>query len=281
MTIMQIRVCLYVYQDVTFKTRQIDFIKDLGNNISDERWNELLSEKLSDEECSEIIEKIGEDKRVETYRKAKEIGEIDYISYKSLIKLSYIASLLNILVSDTGFSFDLYNPEEILEYEFHRTLINFSSISAAVAFIPFLPISDIFVNTPLQVAMINKIFDMYGFEVNAMEVIKMISGTLGGNIISKIVSKILSSFIPFRWVINASVAFATTYATGVIARSYQEMDGNLSKEKLEQLWIKSYETGKKEFDTFKGYIFNNKGRLIDSFKSYFSKREPEESSGEV
>ena len=104
------------------------------------------------------------------------------------------------------------------------------------------------------------------------EFLKMISGVLGIGFLLKLTSKILNSFIPFvGWVINASVAYAGTYAIGIITKRYIEEKGNLTKESIKLIWEKSYKEGKEEFWELKDYIYKKKNELIKEFEKYKNK----------
>jgi uncharacterized protein (DUF697 family) len=159
--------------------------------------------------------------------------------------------------------------KEEIDYEYKQTLLNYSIVASAIGFIPFLPISDFWILTPLQLSMLARLSRLYNFKLDAEEFLKMTGATVGLGLTFKTVSVVLNRFIPFLgWVINAGVAFSGTYALGILAKHYIEADGKLSQETIKDIWEKSYAEGKEEFESLKKYILEKKDEILKDFKKY-------------
>jgi uncharacterized protein (DUF697 family) len=182
-----------------------------------------------------------------------------------------MGKLLNIDSSDTGFNFDLYNKNAVIQYEFQNVVRKFSSVSAAIGFLP-LPIADIIILTPIQIGLIAKISNMYNFDLDPKEFLKMVGGTIGAGFIFKITSKIVCSMIPvIGWGVNAAIAFAGTYSIAILTKRYIEVNGQLTKDSIKEIWEKSFKEGKDEFSNLKGYIFKKKDELLSEIEKYKNK----------
>ncbi|MBP5450484.1 MAG: hypothetical protein J6Y01_10260, partial [Spirochaetales bacterium] len=145
---------------------------------------------------------------------------------------------------------------------------NYSCISAAVGFIPFVPIADFFVLTPLQVVMSNQIFALYNFDCDTKEFLKTVGAAVGQGLLMRLTSKLFCSLIPgLGWVINASVAFTGTYIIGRIAREYAMQGGTLNAESIQKIWAQASNEAKREFPKLKDFIFDCKDMIIDAWKT--------------
>ncbi len=211
--------------------------------------------------------------KLSIYTAALKIIDSESISYNQLIALSEVATILKIKPEDTGLDFNIYDSTEILEKEYKKTLINFSMIAGVIGLIPT-PIPDIFILTPIQIGMVTKLSSMFKYKLDAIEFIKLMTGTIGAGVILKFTSKILNSFIPFiGWAINGSIAFSGTYAMGILARKYAEAEGELSEETISRIWEESYKEGKEEFFKLKDFILSKKDDLIREFNEIKNKKQ--------
>lgn len=253
--------------DILSEKQKVYIFKAL--DITPDSLIDILEENVNLDNLKNIIEDLDSSKRVECFKISKEIIELETPSLSQLKKLAELGELLEISEKETGFNFNLYDEYEIINFEFNKALINFSMIGASIAFIPFIPIADYFILTTLQVALISKIFTLYNFELNPKEFLKIITFTLGSGFIFKMVSKILTGFVPILgWFVKASVAFSGTYAIGILAKSYALAKGDLSSENIKEIWKKASEDGKKEFDKLKKVIIEQKDNLLSKLKNY-------------
>lgn len=274
------KIILYPVLVDVISEKQKSYISEIFDATGDD-LSQLLNEKMSIEQIGLIAKDLDKNKRLECFQLSKKILELEKISMSQLIALAELGEILEIENKDTGFDFNIYNKEEIINFEFNKTLTNFSMVSGAIGFIPFIPFSDYFILTPLQIAMITKIFNLYKFEMDPKDFLKVIGATLGIGLLLKGISKIITNFIPFLgWVVNASIAFSGTYAIGIVARRYALAKGELDTDSLKNIWEKSFEDGKKEFEKLKKFIFEQKDNLFKEFQKYKATQEESEEKSE-
>jgi len=246
-------------------------------DISEQEVNELLKSRIEVYEINSIVKELDKEKRLECFKTTKKILEIEKISMTQLMALAELGRILEIDEKETGFDFNIYDSNEIIDVEFNRALTNFSMISSVIGFIPFIPFSDYFILTPLQIALVTKIFNLYNFEMTPQDFLKAIGATAGIGLIFKGMSRLITNFVPFLgWIVNASIGFAGTYAIGIVARRYALEKGNISKENIKEIWEQSFEDGKKEFEKLKKFILEKKDLLFKEFKNYKEKYEQED-----
>lgn len=260
---------LYPFLGGSLNAKQREYIKTNLEIANDESLDEILNGKADDESLSKILENIPSADRLKYFNLTKSISEMDTFTGTGSSKMIKYAKLLGLKSEETGFDFDIYDDEAVRTNEFETIVKNFSLISGAVGFIPFIPVSDILILTPLQIAMINSIFRLYDFELDAKEFLKTAGAAIGAGAIFRFTSKLLCNFIPFLgWAINASVAFAGCYALGIVARRYAEEKGAVSADSLKDIFEKAAEDGKKEFSKLKDFILTKKDALINELRNY-------------
>jgi len=257
---------LYPVQASNITVKQKEYITEIFNDLDLDELENILKNKIKKEQLKEIADSISEDERLNYFKLAKTIAEIDNISYEQYQSFAELGLALGIKETETGFSFNIYDKEELRNFEYKRTLTNYSMISAAIGFIPFIPISDFFILTTLQLGLISKIANLYNFKIDGDQFLKMIVATLGSGFIFRTAAGILNRFIPIvGWVINASIAFAGTYAIGIITKRYIEANGDLSEDSIKTIWENSFSDGKEEFSKFKDFILDKKDDLLKTF----------------
>jgi uncharacterized protein (DUF697 family) len=263
---------IYPLKSGSLTEEQKQLLKGFFEDMTENDMSNLNRMKISSDELKHVAENIHGIDRMLCFKISKELLEKRGIFSDNLDALAEIGRLLDIDPKDTGFDFDIYDPDQLKEYEYRKTLNNFSIVASAIGFIPFIPVADFFILTPIQIGMVSKISNIYGYPVDPKEFLKMISGTLGMGVVFKFTASIINRLIPFiGWVVNATVAFAGTYAIGIIARRYIEAGGELTKESVRDIWLSSYEDGKIEFEKFRKYIFVKKDDLLKEMKEYFSR----------
>lgn len=260
---------LYPFLGGSLNAKQREYIKTNLEIANDEEIDEILTGKTDEESLSKIIENIPSSDRIKYFNLTKSISEMDTFTGTGSTKMIKYAKLLGLKSEETGFNFDIYDDDAVRNNEFETIVKNFSLISGAVGFIPFIPVSDIIILTPLQIAMINSIFRLYDFELDAKEFLKTAGAAIGAGALFRFTSKLLCNFIPFLgWAINASVAFAGCYALGIVARRYAEEKGAVSADSLKDIFEKAADDGKKEFAKLKDFILTKKDALINELKNY-------------
>ncbi|HNZ26152.1 MAG TPA: hypothetical protein PLG34_05260 [Spirochaetota bacterium] len=262
-------VILYPFFGGSLNAKQREYVKTNLKIATDAELDEILAGEADEEKLSKIIENISSPDRIKYFALAKSISEMDTFAGASSAKMIKYAKLLGLKSTETGFDFDIYDDEAVRTNEFETIVKNFSLISGAVGFIPFVPVSDIFILTPLQIVMINSIFRLYDFEFDAKEFLKTAGATLGAGVVFRFTSKLLCNFVPFLgWAINSSVAFAGCYAIGIVARRYAEEKGAVSADSLKDIFEKAADDGKIEFAKLKDFILAKKEELINELKKY-------------
>jgi uncharacterized protein (DUF697 family) len=267
---------LYPIQTLSLNSNKREKIFEILNkefkDLTEDDLLVLLELDFSSQDLKRIADSIEDKNKIKFFKLSKSIIEVTELSKNSIKKLSEVGKALKIDKLDTDFDFNIYDINEINEFEYKKTLRSFSMVAAAIGFIPFVPVSDFAILSVIHIGMISKIANIYNFKIQPKEFLKMISGALGIGILLKLTTKILNSFIPFiGWVINASVAYAGTYAIGIITKRYIEENGNLTKESIKSIWEKSFKEGKDEFWELKDYIYKKKNELIKEIEKYKNK----------
>ncbi|MBN2545790.1 MAG: hypothetical protein JXB50_08340 [Spirochaetes bacterium] len=273
MTNENLMLILYPIIKVRLKNNQKSIIKEILK-ISEDQLDEIFkSDNLKDYKLEKNRIKIKSKKEtIEIFLNAKKIVENVDFSIKSIERLIDLGKILEIDKNETGFDFDIYDSENINHFEFIRSVRNFSLIAAAVGFLPIVPISDYTLLVLIQLGLLSKIANIYNFKLDVKGFLKMIFTTLGTGLILKTFSKILYSFIPvLGWGINAAVAYAGTYAIGILAKRYIEEEGEMTAEKIKSIWKKSFDDGKKEFLSLKNIILKKKDDLIKEIYKFKNK----------
>lgn len=256
-------------------------IKYLGLS-KDFDFDEILSADITDEDLKNIAQSFSTDEKVSIFKSSYEIAQhIFVIDFDMMTKLAEVMSLQS---SDLGLDYDIFDSAAVTDHKFEILTCNYSCISAGIGFIPFVPIADFFVLTPLQVVMCNRIFAMYNFNCDAKEFLKTVGAAAGQGLLMRLTSKLFCSLIPgLGWVINASVAFAGTYIIGRIAREYALNGGDLSKESIQNILHQASGDAKREFSKMKDFIGLSKDMIIELFKystAAMRSAEAEESAAE-
>ena len=244
-------------------------LKKEFKNIKNDDFIAAIENKLTLTAMKKIASEISNENKLKYFDIARSLVEKIEFSKPQLEKLAELGKALKIGKEDTGLEFDLYNLDKINDFELKKTIKKFAMVAAAIGFIPLVPISDVTILSVLHIGMISKIANIFSFKMEPKQFLKMVAGTLGAGLIFKITSKILCTFVPFiGWVINASVAFAGTYAIGIITKAYIDEKGELTKETIKSMWDKSFEDGKEEFWKLKEYIFEKKEELLEEIEKY-------------
>jgi len=122
-------------------------------------------------------------------------------------------------------------------------------ICAATAAIP-VPISDIFILTPIQIAMIVTIGCFHGVEVTKERALELMA-TLGTGVGLREVARQLIKLVPgYGQVVSASIAFAGTVALGETANAWFKKKMKIEAEELLQIFTKTAEQAKQDYQGY-------------------------------
>jgi len=264
---------LYPIKDSQINDRKLyqifDEMEEFFPGLTIEEVIEALNIEISEEDLSEISKNIKIEDKVKYFNIAHEISKLIDISKTELEKLAVLGKILNLKINETNVNINIYEKEDLNEFEFQKTVRNFSLVAGAVGFVPFVPISDFALLTVMQTGMITKIANIYGYKMEPKEFLKMLSGVLGTGFVFRTLTQILRKFIPFvGWVLNASVAYSGTYAIGILTKAYIAESGDISKDAIFSIWERSVEEGKKEFFSLKDYLSEKKVELLKEMEKY-------------
>lgn len=262
-------IVLFPVTEEKLSRKQKDNILRIMNSVSLPDIESYTENRPDFDDIKKLCSQIPENERFDVYSLAKKVCDGEYISYKQLIALALIGEELEVDSSQTGFSINLYSDDERKKYEYDRLLINYSVITSAISFVPFSFFKDILFTTPLQILMVNNIGRLYDFDLDGAKFLKVAGGAAGLNLVSRLLSNMLSMVLPFRWVVRASLSFASTYAVGIIAKAYIDSNGEMGEDNLRELFENAFNEGKAIFEQFKDYILKNKDRIVSEFKETF------------
>jgi uncharacterized protein (DUF697 family) len=154
--------------------------------------------------------------------------------------MSYADTVSRILAGD----FEASTPEE--RREAITEVIQVCSVAAGAVAIQPIPLLDVVLITPIQVAMVRAIGRIYGHRLDEKAVIEMIS-TFGASIVAQNLTMAAAKLIPFAgWVASIAMAYGLTWAIGDVAAWYFENGRGVAPEDLRTRFRKVYEQKKGE-----------------------------------
>jgi len=154
--------------------------------------------------------------------------------------MSYADTIARILDGD----FDAATPEE--RQEAVTEVIQVCSVAAGAVAVQPIPLLDVVLITPIQVAMVRAIGRVHGHRLDEKAVIEMIS-TFGASIVAQNVVMAAAKFVPFAgWVASIAMAYGLTWAIGDVAAFYFENGRGVAPGDLKSRFRKVYEQKKSE-----------------------------------
>ena len=266
-----ILIVLFPFKNLELSGAQKEFIMN-SFDISLELLNELITTNFTEAELKASVADKTDEEKQEYFRKAKLISEKNILLIGSYDNFAKFGKLLNIPADKTGFDFNIYDKETSIDNEATQIIRSYSIVAAAFGFLP-IPIPDLILLLPTQVSMITNISTLYRFNIDSDRFIKMIIGVSGVSIIGKSIASIGVKLIPILgWIINGSLAFATTYAIGIITKKYIEAEGKIDKESIKEIYKNSLAEGKIEFNKLKDIILEKKDEIIKKFNEMKEKK---------
>lgn len=281
----RIQLILYPILAGSISEKQIEKLKEFYKTLSDETVTDLVQNRISPEEVKTFSSDYSVKVKDNILSRSKEIAAADPENQVGEEAFAEFAGLLGIIEKPAAQKDK--EPEQIetpveenenqpvpdqkepditdVEAEYRKVLINFSTITSVIAFLP-LPVVDLFLIAPIQTAMVAKIVKLYDYDIEPKKLQKALLGALGSAIAIKCLASLAGFLLPLAWIIHASITFAGTYALGILAKEYAEADGDLSKENIKKIWKAALQDGKEEFKKLKEYIVKNKDPLIEKCK---------------
>lgn len=121
-----------------------------------------------------------------------------------------------------------------------RDLIQVCSVAAGAVAIQPLPLVDVALVTPIQIALVQGIGRIHGHKLETKSVVEILS-TFGASIVAQNVIMAAAKLIPFvGWVVGPSMSYALTYAVGEVSDHYFRHGRGVPQDDLKTLFKKVY-----------------------------------------
>lgn len=213
---------------------------------------DLLSEQEQDEITESMKEKLGLNAEDFLFVSAREGTNVEAL----------VGRILEALPTAIRDAFIAQQQVDVaLKEKRIRSLIySKATICAAVAAVP-IPIADIFVISPIQVALVSAISCIYGIRISSRQAVELMA-TLGAGVGLRQVARQFIKLIPgYGSVIASGVAFSGTVALGEAANAWFKSRMDASQESLRELIDESVEQAKEKYAEFKEEVEGCEERL--------------------
>ncbi len=125
-------------------------------------------------------------------------------------------------------------------------VIQMCSVAAGAVTIQPLPLVDIALISPIQIAMVQAIGRVHGHSLDSKSVMEMLS-TFGASIVAQGVIMTAAKFVPFLgWLVTISMAYAMTFAIGEVSDYYFRNGRGVPADELKAMFDRVYKTKKAE-----------------------------------
>ncbi|MFT5582596.1 MAG: hypothetical protein ACI9VR_000172 [Cognaticolwellia sp.] len=127
-----------------------------------------------------------------------------------------------------------------------RELIQVGAVSAAAVSVQPVPLLDLVLVSPIQIAMVQAIGRVHGHKLTQKSVLEMLS-TFGASLLAQNAMMAAAKFIPpFGWVVSVSMGYALTYAIGEVANHYFVHGRGVGAGELNDLFKRTYKQKRSE-----------------------------------
>lgn len=127
-----------------------------------------------------------------------------------------------------------------------REVIQICSAAAAAVAVQPIPLLDIALISPIQIAMVQAIGRVHGNTLDTKSVLEMLS-TFGASLLAQNVVMAAAKLIPFfGWVVGISMSYALTYAIGEVSDHYFRHGRGVPAEDLKAMFERIYKQKKDE-----------------------------------
>ena len=127
-----------------------------------------------------------------------------------------------------------------------RELIQVGSVSAAAVSVQPVPLLDLVLVSPIQIAMVQAIGRVHGHKLTQKSVLEMLS-TFGASLLAQNAMMAAAKFIPpFGWVVSVSMGYALTFAIGEVANHYFVHGRGVGPGELNDLFKRTYKQKRSE-----------------------------------
>jgi uncharacterized protein (DUF697 family) len=127
-----------------------------------------------------------------------------------------------------------------------RELVQVCSIAAGAVAVQPIPLLDIALLAPIQIAMVQGIGRIHGHELDRKSVLEILS-TFGASLVTQSVIMAAAKLVPFfGWAAALSMAYALTYAVGEVSDHYFRTGRGVSQDSLRDMFDKAYRRARRE-----------------------------------
>jgi uncharacterized protein (DUF697 family) len=163
--------------------------------------------------------------------------------------VSYLDTINRIMEAD----YDASTPEE--KQASVKEVIGACAIAAGVVTVQPLPLLDIALLTPIQIAMVRAINRIHGYSLDKKAVLEILSA-FGASLVAQGAILAGAKFVPiFGWAVAIAMAYALTYAIGEVSDYYFANGRGVSGDELQDRFKQVYKEKKAEKE---GEIRGNK-----------------------
>lgn len=149
-----------------------------------------------------------------------------------------------------------------------KEIVQICSVGAAAVAVQPLPLVDVALISPIQIAMVQAIGRIRGHHLDHKAVLEILS-TFGASIVAQNVIMTAAKFVPiFGWVASISMAYALTWAIGEVADYYFLSGRGASPEELREMFRKTYRQKKAEKESANRSNATLKEKLVQLKEAY-------------
>jgi len=238
--------------------------KSGGSRITAVNKVDILDDREQEEYTVSIKEKLG-----------LAPAEFLFISAKRNINITELIARINmILPSAMRDSFIAQQQANISlkRSKADRVIYSNAVLAGAAALVP-VPVADIAIITPMQIAMVATIGHFYRVEISRKSILELLS-TIGAGMSFREVARQLIKLIPgYGQAVSAAVAFAGTVALGKVAAYWFENNCSVPEKELKEAFKTYSETAKKEYEQYKERVEKSRDKADKIVKDIKEKKD--------
>ncbi|MCP4915441.1 MAG: DUF697 domain-containing protein [Proteobacteria bacterium] len=153
---------------------------------------------------------------------------------------SYMDTIRRTMEADYADASDSEKDEAV------RDLIQVCSVAAGAIAIQPIPLLDVALVTPIQIALVQGIGRIHGHKLDQKSVLEILT-TFGASLVAQNAIMTAVKFVPFAgWAMAMSMAYALTYAIGEVSNEYFRRGRGVPQRDLESMFKRVYREKKAE-----------------------------------
>lgn len=154
--------------------------------------------------------------------------------------MSYMDTIRRTMEADYAEASDQEKDEAV------RDLIQVCSVAAGAVAIQPIPLLDVALVTPIQIALVQGIGRVHGHQLDQKSVLEILT-TFGASLVAQNAIMTAVKFVPFAgWAMAMSMAYALTYAIGEVSNEYFKRGRGVAQRDLESMFKRVYREKKAE-----------------------------------